>query len=107
VDKFLKLGIIDMNFEQILEKELEDSRLWLSREREESTYKRDLAKRIESISWVIKNMKNPETQICHILEFRMRETILKINHSHSIMQSDKLHSELRILKWILYQICNK
>jgi hypothetical protein len=107
VDKFLKLGIIDMNFEQILEKELEESRLWLSREREESTYKRDLAMRIELISCVIKNMKNPETQICNILESRMRETILKINQSHSIIQSDKFHSELRILNWILYQICNK
>lgn len=96
-----------MNFEQILEKELEDSRLWLSREREESTYKGDLAKKIELISWVIKNMKNPETQICNILESRMRETILKINQSHSIIQSDRLHSELRILNWILYQICNK
>lgn len=96
-----------MNFEQILEKELEDSRLWLSREREESTYKRDLAKKIELISWVIKNMKNPETQICNILESRMSETILKINQSHSIIQSDRLHSELRILNWILYQICNK
>lgn len=96
-----------MNFEQILEKDLEDSRLWLSREREESTYKRDLAKRIKLISWVIKNMKNPETQICNILESRTRETILKINQSHSIIQSDKLHSELRILNWILYQICNK
>ena len=83
-----------MNFEQILEKELEDSRLWLSREREESTYKRDLAKRIELIAWVIKNMKNPETQICNILESRMRETILKINQSHSKIQSDRLHSEL-------------
>ena len=86
-----------MNFEQILEKELEESRLWLNKEREESTYKLDLAKRIELISWVIKNMKNPGMQICNILEPRMRETILIINQSHLIIQSDKLHSELRIL----------
>jgi hypothetical protein len=96
-----------MNFEQILQKDLEESKLWLSREREESTYKRDLAKRIELLSWAIKNMKNPEIQICNILESRMNETILKINQTHSIIQSDKLHSELRILNWILYQICNK
>ena len=95
-----------MNFEQILEKELEESKFWLSREREESTYKRDLAKRIELLSWAIKNMKNPEIQFCNILESRMNETILKINQTYSIIQSDKLHSELRILNWILYQICN-
>lgn len=96
-----------MNIGQILQKELEESKLWLSRELEESTYKRDLTKRIELLSWAIKNMKNPEIQICNILESRMNETILKINQTHSIIQSDKLHSELRILNWILYQICNK
>ena len=96
-----------MNFEQILEKELEESKLWLSREQEESTYKRDLTKRIELLAWVIKNMKNPEIQICNILESRMNATVLKINQTHSIIQSDKLHSELRILNWILYQICDK
>ena len=96
-----------MNLEQMLEKELEESKLWLSREREESTYKRDLTKRIELLSWVIKNMKNPEIQICTILESRIKKIILKINQTHSIMQSDKLHGELRILNWILFQICNK
>jgi hypothetical protein len=96
-----------MNIEQILQKELEESKLWLSRELEESTYKRDLTKRIELLSWAIKNMKNPEIQICNILESRMNETILKINQTHSIIQSDKLHSELRILNWLLYLICNK
>lgn len=96
-----------MNFEQILEKELEESKLWLSREREESTYKRDLTKRIELLSWAIKNMKNPQIQICDILESRMNETILKINQTHSIVQSDRLHCELRILNWILYHICYK
>jgi len=32
---------------QTLQKELEESELWLSREKEESTYRRDLRKRIE------------------------------------------------------------
>ena len=95
-----------MTLEQILGEELKESKLWLSREREESVYKRDLTIRIELLSWTIMNMKNPEIQICNILESRMKETILKINQTHSMMQSDKLHSELRILNWILYQICN-
>ncbi|HEY7695860.1 MAG TPA: hypothetical protein VH797_07165 [Nitrososphaeraceae archaeon] len=100
------LCLIDMTLEQILGEELKESKLWLSREREESVYKRDLTIRIELLSWTIMNMKNPEIQICNILESRMKETILKINQTHSMMQSDKLHSELRILNWILYQICN-
>jgi hypothetical protein len=95
-----------MTLEQILGEELKESKLWLSREREESVYKRDLTIRIELLSWTIMNMKNPEIQICNILESRMKETILKINQTHSMIQSDKLHSELRILNWILYQICN-
>ncbi len=33
----------------------------------------------------------------------MNETIQEINQTHSIFQSDKLHSELRILDWIFYQ----
>jgi hypothetical protein len=106
MDKFLILCLIDMTLEQILGEELKESKLWLSREREESVYKRDLTIRIELLSWTIMNMKNPEIQICNILESRMKETILKINQTHSMMQSDKLHSELRILNWILYQICN-
>jgi len=52
-------------------------------------------------------MDNPEIQICNILECRMKEIISKINQTHSITQSDKLHSELRILNWIQYQICNR
>lgn len=106
MDKFFPHAIFDMKLEHILEKDLEESQLWPSREHEESTYKRDLTARIGLLSWVLKNMKNPEIQICNILECRMKEIILKINQTHSIIQSDKLHSELRILNWILYQVCN-
>ena len=35
-----------MTVDQILEQEIKDSELWLSREKDESTYKRDLQKRI-------------------------------------------------------------
>jgi len=49
-----------MTMKQTLQKEIEDSLTWLSREKEESTYKRDLKKRIELLHWVLENMKNPD-----------------------------------------------
>jgi len=52
---------------QILEQEIKDSELWLSRTQEESTYKRDLKKRIELIKWVLGNMKNPNVEICSLI----------------------------------------
>ena len=73
---------------------------------EDSTYKRDHQKRIELINWVLDNMKNPNTQICNLIESRMNEIVLKINQTHSIFKADKLHSELRILDWIFYQVCS-
>jgi len=50
-------------------------------------------------------MKNPNLEICSLLEARMNETIQEINKTDSIFDADKLHSELRILDWIFYQIC--
>ena len=94
-----------MTVEQILQKEIEESRTWLDRENEESTYKRDLQKRIVLINWVLENMKNPGVEICGLIESKMNEIILAINQSYSILEADKLHSELRILDWILYQVC--
>lgn len=35
----------------------------------------------------------------------MNEIILAINKSYSVFESDKLHSELRILDWIFYEVC--
>lgn len=93
-----------MGVNQTLQKELEESELWLSREKDESTYKRDLRKRIELINWVLGNVKHPISEICELIETKMNELILKINESDSIIESDKLHSELRILNWILYQV---
>ena len=77
---------------QFLEQEIKDSELWLSRTQEESTYKRDLKKRIELINWVLENMKNSELEICSLLESRMNETIQEINKTDSIFDADKLHS---------------
>ena len=94
-----------MKINQILLQEITNSELWLSREKEESIYKRDLKKRIELINWVLENMKNPNAHICSLIESRMNETIQGINKTDSIFQADKLHSELRILDWIFYQVC--
>jgi hypothetical protein len=95
-----------VSIQQALQKEIEESRAWHDRESEESIYKRDLQKRIELINWVLENMKNPNVQICDLIESKMNEIILTINQTHSIFESDKLHSELRILDWIFYQVCS-
>ena len=94
-----------MTIDQILQQEIKDSELSLSRTYEESVYKRDLKKRIELFNWVLQNMKNPNVEICSLIECRMNETIQEINKADSIFDADKLHSELRILEWIFYQIC--
>ena len=51
-------------------------------------------------------MNNPIIPICENIESRMNEIIFKINRTHSIFEADPLHSELRILDWILYQVCS-
>jgi len=94
-----------MSVNQIVSQEIKDTEVWLSREKDESTYKRDLKKRIELINWVLQNMKNPNVEICSLIESRMNETIQEINKTGSIFDSDKLHSGLRILDWIFYQVC--
>jgi len=94
-----------MSIQQTLEKEIEESRTWLDRENEESKYKRDLQKRIALINWVLENMKNPNVSICGLIETKIREIIDIINQADSILEADKLHSEVRILDWILYQVC--
>lgn len=50
-------------------------------------------------------MKNPDVEICSLIEFRMNETIQEINKTDSVFDSDKLHSDLRILDWIFFQVC--
>jgi hypothetical protein len=94
-----------MTVEQILQKEIEESRTWLDREKEETTYKRDLQKRIELLNWTLENMKNPNIYICALIESKMNEIIETINQTDSTLEADPLHSELRILDWILYQVC--
>jgi len=43
---------------QTLLQEIEESKRWLNMEKDGSTYKRDLKKRIELINWTLENMKN-------------------------------------------------
>ena len=102
--KFYESNYRIMGVNQTLQKELEESELWISREKQESTYKRDLKKRIELINWVLQNMKNPNVEICSLIEARMNETILQINKKDSIFESDIVDTELRILDWVFYQV---
>jgi hypothetical protein len=95
-----------MIIEQTLLKEIDESKKWLDREQDDSTYKRDLKKRIDLLNWVLENMKDPDTKVCDLIESRMNEIKDKVNKMDSIIEADKLHSELRILDWILYQVCS-
>jgi hypothetical protein len=55
-----------MSIQQALQNKIKDSKRWIEIEKDESTYKRDLKKRVELINWVLDNMKNPNIQICEI-----------------------------------------
>lgn len=67
------IRLIDsVTLDQILQQEIKDSEVWLSREKDESTYKRDLKKRIELINWVLQNTKNPNVEFCDLMESKMK-----------------------------------
>jgi len=51
-------------------------------------------------------MRNPDIQICALIETKMNEIIDKINEKDSMLETDPLDSELRILDWILYVVCS-
>ena len=93
-----------MSIEQLLQTEIQESERWIEIEKENSTYKRDLKKRVELINWVLENMKNSDIDICSVIETRMNQIIDKINKTHSIFEADPLDSELRILEWVFYQV---
>jgi hypothetical protein len=50
-------------------------------------------------------MKNPEINICELMDSKMNDLILEINQTHGIFEADKLHSELGIMDWLFYQVC--
>ena len=56
-------------------KEIEESELWLSREKEESTYRRNLRKRIELLNWVLGNITHPKSEVCDPIETKINEFI--------------------------------
>ena len=60
---------------------------------------------MELINWILEKMKNPDIFICETIESKMNEIIDKINETDSAIEADPLHSELRILDWIFYQVC--
>jgi conjugal transfer/entry exclusion protein len=82
-----------MSIQQILQNEIEDSKRWIECTQDDSTYKRDLQKRIELINWALENTKNPDTSICDTIESKMNEIIDIINQTHSILEADKLDTE--------------
>src|SRR4029078_11557455 len=92
-----------MTIEQILQDEILASITLV--DKAEGVNERDLIKRIEIIKWVLENMKNPEIDICELMESKMTEVILGITQTHDIFEADKLHSELGILDWFFYQLC--
>ncbi len=51
-------------------------------------------------------MRNPDIAICEVIESKMYELLDKIKEMDSGIEADPLHSELRILDWILYQVCS-
>jgi hypothetical protein len=53
-----------MSIEQRLQNEIQESKRWIDIEKEDTTYKRDLAKRIELINWVLEKMNNLDIFIC-------------------------------------------
>jgi len=93
-----------MGTEQILLDEIQESKRWV--DTAEGVYKRDLIARIELINWVLDKMKKPDNNICKMIESRMDEIIIRIKKTDSIFELDPLDSELRILNWILYQVCS-
>ena len=95
-----------MTIEQILLHDIEESQRALNGPNDDTIYRRDHSKRIELINWVLDNMKNSDFPICELIESKMNEIILKINQTHEIFEADKLHSELRVLDWIFYQVCS-
>ena len=95
-----------MTIEQLLQDEIQDAKRWIGIEIDESTYKRNLVKRVELINWVLEQMKKPDINICETMENKMNDIIEKINKTDSILENDPLDSELRIFDWIFYQVCN-
>jgi len=93
-----------MSVQETLQNEIKDAQKWV--DKAEGVYKRDLRKRIEQINWALQNMENSGTNICALIESKINRLIDEINKKDSIIESDPLDSEVRILDWILYVVCS-
>jgi hypothetical protein len=51
-----------------------------------------------------RSYENPDISTYKIIESKMYEILDKINQMDSAIEADPMHSELRILDWILYQV---
>jgi hypothetical protein len=85
-----------MIVEQILQKEIQESKRALDGPIDDTIYRRDHSKRIELINWVLEYLKDPNVRICALLETKMNQIIDKINQTDSIFEADKLDSEAKI-----------
>jgi hypothetical protein len=94
-----------MGIEQLLQNEIQESQRALHGPNDDIIYRRDRSLRIELINWTLDKMKDPNIQICAVIESKINEIIDDINKKDSIIEQDPLDSELRILDWILYQVC--
>lgn len=95
-----------MTIEQILLHDIEESQRALNGPNDDTIYRRDHSKRIQLLNWVLENMNNSDINICAVIESKMNEIINEINKKHTIIEQDPLGSELRILDWILFQVCS-
>ena len=95
-----------MTIEQILQKEIEESKSALDGPIDDTIYRRDHAKRIELINWVLEKMNDSDIPICELIEAKMNLIIARINQIDDAIEADPLHSELRILDWILFKVCS-
>jgi hypothetical protein len=90
----------------MLLQEIDESKRALDGPIDDTIYRREHSKRIELINWILENMKNPDVQICNLIETKMNEIIDRVNKMDSTLEADPFHSELRVLDWILYQVCS-
>jgi hypothetical protein len=54
----------------------------------------------------MENMNNPDIQVCNLIESKINEIMVEVKQTDSTFETNPLHSELRILDWILYQVCS-
>jgi hypothetical protein len=80
-----------MGIEQTLQNKIEESKRWLEIEKDDSTYKRDVVKRIELINWVLEKVAEVQKYISpyydasrHVIEKSIKDKNDKQKESESI-----------------------